>query len=107
MRIVSFLELGQRLILVMLPAWFFWCMLMWIAAPYRPDDFLLAIFVCSLLVAYVASVWVVSAVIPVMIPGRIWPLVRLLISAILGFLPFMITVVSGHFLALATRAYLS
>lgn len=102
MRVLSFLELGQRLLLVTMPAWLGWCMLAWFAAPYRPDDFLLAIFVLTVLLAYAGSVWAIAAVVSPRI-GLMW---RAAFMLVLGLLPLTLIVVIGHFAALATRAFL-
>ncbi|MBC3884263.1 hypothetical protein [Undibacterium griseum] len=94
---------GQRLILVTGAAWSCWCVLIMLAAPYQPGDFLLVLFILSLLLTYAGSVWMVY---PLLSAGM-WVGWRLLILAATACVPFTMIVVIGHFIGLAVRTWLS
>jgi len=101
MRTLSFFELGQRLILVTMPAWLAWSLLTWLSAPHRPGSFLFIVFVCSLVCVYLGCVWAVSAILS---GNSIW---KLCISMALGALPFIVIVVLGHYISKLIFSYLS
>jgi len=103
MRILSYLELCQRLILVAMPAWLAWSLMIWLAAPYKPGGFLFIIFLCSLLFVYLGCVWAASSIVPDNSPV-IW---QIFLSASLGALPFLVIVVLGHFIGNLILVYMS
>ena len=100
---ISFLLAAQRAILIAMPAWIVWCALAGIAAPYRPDGFLLGIFFCTLILLYVGSAWMVFP----LIPDNWWLPGRILVQLISCLIPFAIIVIIGHYLCNGVQQWLS
>ncbi|MBC3935980.1 hypothetical protein [Undibacterium rugosum] len=103
MRTLAFLEALQRLILVAVPAWIIWCSISAVSAPYRPDQFLFMLFLLTVALVYSGCIWTMQAI----ISEKIWITWRFLLSVFYGLLPFAFILLTGHFLALSTRSWLS
>ncbi|MBC3810566.1 MULTISPECIES: hypothetical protein [Undibacterium] len=103
MRSLPVMEFAHRIMVSALSAWIAWSAIIAIAAPYRPEGFLLILFMCSLVLVYLTCVWAVTP----LISRQLWLLWKVIAQACVALVPFMLIVVFGHFIGLNVRNWFS
>jgi len=103
MRIFAALECSQRLIIATGTAWFTWCVLAGIDAPYNPNGFLLIMFCCSVVMLFLACIWAVAP----LTPADMWLPWKILTQSVIAFFPFFMIVIIGHYIVVEVKVWLA
>ena len=103
MRTFAILDFSQRLILATMSYWFFWSLIVSIDAPYNPSGFLLTMFGCSLIMAYLTCIWVVAPI----TPSGFWLPWKVLLQCLIACAPFFLIVIFGHYIVVTVKLWLT
>lgn len=100
---IAILLASQRAVLVVTAAWIGWSIIGAISAPFAPNEMLLSIFVCTVVLVYGGCAWLIWP----LLPRQIWLPLKIFLQLLIAWLPFMLILASGHAISNAVRQYFS